>query len=166
MIDPGSEGSGGGLPRRDLDPDPFRQFGKWFREAEEAEFKLPNALTLATASKAGIHYSRIVLLKDFDERGFVYYTNYDSQKGQEADANPRAALVFYWPSLDRQIRINGELTRVSSEESDAYFATRPLDSRLGAWASQQSSVIENREQLESKMARMVAGYQGREIPRP
>jgi len=166
MVDLGSEEGACGLRRSDLDPNPFLQFGKWFHEAEAVEPKLPNAMTLATASKEGIPSARVVLLKDFDESGFVFYTNYDSQKGRELDANPRAALVFYWPRLDRQIRINGEVTPVSAEDSDIYFGSRPLDSRLGAWASQQSRVIESREQLESRMAQLTAEYEGLKIPRP
>ena len=155
-----------GLRKSDLDPNPFTEFGKWYEEALKADLILPNSVALATATAAGVPSARMVLLKDFDARGFVFYTNYDSRKSQEMDENPNAALLFYWASLDRQIRIAGSVQRVSREESEAYFQTRPLDSRLGAWASNQSSVIANREVLENRMKALTEEYENREVPLP
>ncbi|HTJ45020.1 MAG TPA: pyridoxamine 5'-phosphate oxidase [Kofleriaceae bacterium] len=138
---------------------PLEQFRAWFADAEATGLKNVNAMTLATATRDGRPSARTVLLKEIDERGFVFYTNYTSRKSLELDANPRAALLFYWLALDRQVRIDGVVERVSAEESDAYFATRPLESRLGAIASPQSQVIASREELEAwvENARAVAG---------
>jgi pyridoxamine 5'-phosphate oxidase len=155
-----------GLRRSNVDPNPFKQFASWYDEALGADLILPNAMALATSTKSGIPSARMVLLKDFDERGFVFYTNYDSPKGRDLDENPHAALVFYWGELNHQIRITGSVTRVSREESEAYFQTRPLDSRLGAWASNQSSIIENRELLENRIKELVDEYDEREVPLP
>jgi pyridoxamine 5'-phosphate oxidase len=127
---------------------------------------LPNAMTLATATKDGTPSARVVLLKDFDESGFVFYTNYDSAKGKELDENPVAALCFYWSELGRQIRISGTVTKTSREESEAYFHTRPIDSQLGAWASDQSEVIAGRAVLEAKMEEMSTKYKDKIIPLP
>lgn len=149
-----------------VDPDPIKQFARWFGDAEAAGLKLPNAMTLATATPDGMPSARVVLLKGFDDQGFVFYTNYDSRKGGELEANPRAALCFYWPALDRQVRISGGITRTSREESAAYFRTRPVDSQLGAWASNQSAVIESRAALEDKMRRLMREYEGGEVPLP
>jgi pyridoxamine 5'-phosphate oxidase len=130
------------------DPDPLRQFGVWFSEAERAGLRVPDAVALATATRGGAPSARMVLLKDFGERGFVFYSNYESRKGRELEENPRAALLFYWDPLRRQVRIEGEVERLGAAESDAYFRTRPLGARLSAWASRQSEVVESRDALE------------------
>jgi pyridoxamine 5'-phosphate oxidase len=132
----------------DADPDPLRQFGAWFSEAEAAGLRVPDAVALATATGDGAPSARMVLLKDFGERGFVFYSNYESRKGSELEENPRAALLFYWDPLRRQVRIEGEVERLSEAESNAYFQTRPLGARLSAWASRQSEVVESRDALE------------------
>src|SRR5262245_42052768 len=155
------------LDEKEVDPNPFRQFAEWFKQAEAAVPILPNAMTLATATRDGAPSARVVLLKDFDEHGFVFYTNYDSQKGRELEDNAVAALCFYWSELGRQVRITGPVTRTFSEESEAYFHTRPLDSQLGAWASNQSEVIDNRDVLEARMAELIKEYEGgKQIPLP
>jgi len=154
------------LDEKQVDPSPFKQFEKWFKEAEAAVSILPNAMTLATVSSDGIPSARIVLLKDFDEQGFVFYTNYESLKGKELDENMNAALCFYWRELARQVRITGSTTKTSRDESEAYFQTRPIDSQLGAWASNQSEVIGGREALESRMDELLKEYEGKEIPLP
>jgi pyridoxamine 5'-phosphate oxidase len=154
------------LNEADVDPNPFNQFGRWFKDAEEAGFLLPNAMTLATATRDGIPSARVVLLKEFDQRGFVFYTNYDSQKAAELDENPYASLVFYWDKLARQVRITGTVIKTSTEESDAYFHTRPIDSQLGAWASNQSKVIASRAELEARMNDLIREYESRRIPLP
>ena len=166
MPDPIVEDPTPGLRKSDLDPNPFRQFGRWYAEALNADLILPDAMALATATRRGIPSARMVLLKEFDDRGFVFYTNYDSRKSRELEENPVAALLFYWPSLDRQIRITGTMSRVSPAESEAYFLTRPLDSRLGAWASDQSAVIQSRTVLEDRMKALAAEYDTKEIPLP
>jgi pyridoxamine 5'-phosphate oxidase len=130
------------------DPDPLRQFGVWFSEAERAGLRVPDAVALATATRGGAPSARMVLLKDFGERGFVFYSNYESRKGRELEENPRAALLFYWDPLRRQVRIEGEVERLGAAESDAYFQTRPLGARLSAWVSRQSEVVESRDALE------------------
>jgi pyridoxamine 5'-phosphate oxidase len=135
-----------------VDADPFVQFRVWFRAAETAELPKVNAMTLATASADGRPSARIVLLKELDDRGFVFYTNYESRKGGELTANPRAALVFFWEPFDRQVRVEGTVERVTGAESDAYFAVRPRTSRIGAIASPQSRVIGGRAELEAKVA--------------
>lgn len=155
-----------GLDERDLDTNPFKQFERWFQEAIEAKIDLPDALTLATATKDGIPSARIVLLRGLDERGFVFYTDYESQKGQELAENPNAALVFYWRELDRQVRITGQVSKVSRENSNNYFQSRPVDSRLAALASRQSEVIPNRRVLEERFKQLAAQYQDEEIPLP
>jgi len=154
------------LDEKEVDSSPFKQFEIWFKQAEAAVPILPNAMTLATATKDGTPSARVVLLKDFDESGFVFYTNYDSAKGKELDENPVAALCFYWSELGRQIRISGTVTRTSREESEAYFHTRPIDSQLGAWASDQSEVIAGRALLEAKMEEMSTKYKDKIIPLP
>jgi pyridoxamine 5'-phosphate oxidase len=155
----------GGLLEADADSNPFAQFTAWFRDAMDADVIETNAMTLATATPEGAPSARIVLLKDFDEQGFVFFTNYESRKGQELAANPRAALLFYWAQLTRQVRVEGELARVSAAESDAYFQTRSPLSRLGAWASRQSSVIPSRATLDERLAELTAQY-GDDIPLP
>ncbi len=155
-----------GLTESDVAPDPVEQFRRWFDEALEADLHEPNAFVLATATRDGLPSARVVLLKGLDERGFVFYTNYEGRKGRELEDNPRAALLFYWGELERQVRIEGTVSRVSEEESDAYYASRPRGSRLGAWASEQSRVVEGREVLESRIGDLEAEYEGREVPRP
>ncbi len=154
------------LRRRDLARDPFAQFGKWYEEAINCAPKLPNAMTLATATVDGRVSARMVLLKDFDHRGFVFYTNYESRKCRELEANPQAALVFYWSELDRQVRITGRVHRTTREESHEYFTTRPRESQIAAWASEQSAVIESRDALEKKFREHEARYEGRAVPLP
>ncbi|AFY42932.1 Pyridoxamine 5'-phosphate oxidase [Nostoc sp. PCC 7107] len=154
------------LTETEVDPNPFIQFKKWFEQALAAQLPEPNAMTLATATPDAKPAARMVLLKDFDERGFVFFTNYNSQKGQELAENPQAALVFWWAELERQVRICGHVEKVSEVESDGYFEIRPPKSRLGAWVSQQSEVIESRELLEQRMQEFQSKYENQEIPRP
>ena len=138
------------LDEADVDRDPLKQFGVWMVEAIHAQVPEPTAMTLATADAKGHPSARIVLLKGLDPRGFVFFTNYESRKGRELDANPFAALTFMWKELERQVRIEGRVERVSDDESSAYYLTRPLGSRIGAWASPQSNIIENRAWLEER----------------
>ena len=156
------------LDERDVERDPFRQFARWFEEAVAARVPEPNAMTLATVSADGRPAARIVLLKELDARGFCFYTNYDSRKGRDLTADSRAALVFFWIELERQVRVEGVTERVSSAESDAYFALRPRMSRLGAWASPQSTPIANRAALDERFAEIAARYADEQahVPRP
>jgi len=154
------------LVEEKVDPDPFRQFEIWFRLAEETVTRLPNAMALATAASDGKPSVRMVLLKGFDDQGFVFYTNYESQKAEELAGNPQAALLFYWSEFGRQIRITGVVTKVSREESEAYFKTRPLDSQLGAWASRQSEIIPSRKPLDDRASDLAREYEGRAVPTP
>ena len=149
-------------------PDPFRQFERWFDEAVKAEVPEPNAMTLATADASGRPSARVVLLKGFDDRGFVFFTNYASRKGRELAARRDAALLFFWPELERQIRIEGGVAKADADESAAYFASRPRGARLGAWASPQSETIDSRGVLEALFAAAEARYAnvGNDIPRP
>jgi pyridoxamine 5'-phosphate oxidase len=140
-----------GLAEAQADPDPLRQFERWFEDALRAKLPLPNAMTLATASAGGAPTARIVLLKGIDGGGFVFYTNYRSRKGQEIEAKSTACLLFLWSDLERQVRIEGEVEKVSAAESDAYFASRPLGARLSAWASAQSAPVASRKVLEDAM---------------
>ena len=156
----------GGLKESDTDPNPIEQFRRWFDEALASNPHEPNAMTLATATPEGRPSARIVLLKGFDERGFVFYTNYEGRKGEELEANPRCALLFYWGELERQVRIEGRVRRLPDEESDAYFAGRPRGSQLGAWASEQSRPVRDRSTLELRLRELEAEYEGREVPRP
>jgi pyridoxamine 5'-phosphate oxidase len=155
-----------GLDIADVDPDPIVQFHEWFEKVTDADLHEPNAMILATASPDGKPSARTVLLKGYDERGFVFYTNYEGRKANEIEANPMCALLFYWGELERQVRIEGRAGRLSGEESDAYFAGRPRGSRLGAWASEQSRPAEDRRVLEERVRALEAEYEGREIPRP
>jgi len=178
-----------GLRRRELDPDPIVQFRRWFDQAlgartsgrvrglliglyksllglGSAERIDVNAATLATADKAGRPSARVVLLKGVDQRGFIFFTNYDSRKGQEINENPNVALVFYWPDQERQVCIAGQATKIPREESEAYFRSRPRGSRIAAWASHQSEVIENREVLERRCQETQAKYSGEDVPTP
>jgi len=154
------------LDERTVDPDPIQFFQRWFSDAMASGSRLPDAATLATATKDGRPSARMVLLKHVDQRGFVFYTNYRSNKAKELAENPRAALVCYWVGLDRQVRIEGSVEKISSEESDEYFRTRPRESQLGALASPQSEVIESREVLESRLRELEELYRDREVERP
>ncbi|MFK0731191.1 MAG: pyridoxamine 5'-phosphate oxidase [Gloeotrichia echinulata GP01] len=155
-----------GLNETDVNNNPFIQFTKWFQQALAAQLPEPNAMTIATATPDGKPAARMVLLKDFDERGFVFFTNYNSRKGQELAENPQAALVFWWVELERQVRICGRVEKISENESDRYYDSRPENSRLGAWVSNQSEVIENREVLEQRWQDFQRRYDNQDIPRP
>jgi pyridoxamine 5'-phosphate oxidase len=146
--------------------DPFARFLEWMNEAWTHEPEDANAMTLATATPDGVPSARIVLLKGADERGFVFYTNMQSRKSEELTANTRAALLFHWKPLGRQVRIEGHVERVTGAEADAYYATRPRISRLGAWASDQSRTLSDRAELERRLAGYEAKYPGEDIPRP
>lgn len=155
------------LDRGDVAPDPLAQFHRWFTQARGAEVHEPNAMTLATCDARGNPSARMVLLKEADARGFVFFTDYRSRKGGELErAGARAALCFWWGALERQVRIEGAVTRVSAEESERYFRQRPRGSRLGAWASTQSSVIADRASLETRHAELDAQYPGDSVPLP
>ena len=155
-----------GLKESDTHPNPIEQFRTWFDEALAANLHEPNAITLATSTPHGRPSVRVVLLKGFDERGFVFYTNYEGRKGEELEANPYCALLFYWGELERQVRVEGRVGRLPDEESDAYFAGRPRGSQLGAWASEQSRPVKDRGALEERLRELEAEYEGREVPRP
>jgi pyridoxamine 5'-phosphate oxidase len=146
-------------------PDPLEQFAAWFGDAERAGVDVPEAVALATATPDGAPSARMVLVKDFGEAGFVFYSNYESRKGRELEENPRAALLFYWHSLRRQVRIEGGVERLGAEESNAYFQTRPLGARLSAWASRQSEVMESRRALEDAVEEL-RGHVGEELSAP
>ena len=154
------------LAESDVDHNPVTQFGKWFSEAIDAQLYEPNVMTLATASLSGKPSARILLLKGFDENGFVFFTNYASKKGHEIAENPQAAMVFFWPELERQVRIEGNIAKVSDEESTAYFHSRPAGSQIGALASPQSTIIPDRQLLENRVQELTEAYADREIPRP
>lgn len=154
------------LNETEVNSNPFVQFKEWFDKALYADILEPNAMTLATTTISGKPSARMVLLKDFDDRGFVFYTNYNSQKAQELTENPQAALVFWWAELQRQVRICGRVEKISVPESDQYFYSRPFSSRLGAWASNQSEVIQSREVLEKHLEELKAKYQNQDVPRP
>jgi pyridoxamine 5'-phosphate oxidase len=156
----------GELLERDADPDPLEEFRRWYADAEVAGIRAPHALALATATGEGAPSVRMVLLKGFDERGFVFYTGYVSRKAAELDLNPRAAMLFYWDPLGRQVRIEGPVEQVGEEESDAYFATRPRGAQLAATASRQSAVLSGRAKLDAQVAQLDRDYSGREVPRP
>ncbi len=146
--------------------DPFQLFDEWFAEARESEPNDPEAMALATADEVGNPTVRMVLLKGHGPEGFIFYTNEESEKGRDLSVNPSGALLFHWKSLRRQIRIEGEVGRVSGEEADAYFATRSRDSQLGAWASQQSRPLESREVFEGRYEEMKQRFEGQQVPRP
>ena len=154
------------LDEKSVSHDPMVEFARWFAEAQEAQVEEVNAMTLATASSDGAPSARIVLLKAFDARGFVFFTDYRSRKGVELEANPRAALVLFWSELERQIRITGGVARTSAPESESYFRTRPLGSRLGAWVSHQSRVIPSRAPLEADLQEATARFSKGEVPLP
>jgi pyridoxamine 5'-phosphate oxidase len=162
-----------GLRRKDLHADPIVQFEIWFEQARAANAKLApekiedvNAMTLATADKQGRPSARIVLLKGIDQRGFLFFTNYESRKGKELSDNPQAAAVFYWPDLERQVCIAGEVARLSRAESEAYFKSRPRGSKLATWASTQSEVIPSRDVLEEKWKQLESQHPGEDVPMP
>jgi pyridoxamine 5'-phosphate oxidase len=156
----------GQLLESDLDPNPFSQFGKWFDEAQQSQPDLPEGMTVATATPDGCVSSRVCLLKGFDARGFTFFTNYNSRKAAQLHENPRAALCFWWPALGRQVRVEGAVVRTTEEESDAYFATRPRGSQLGAWASDQSKVIVGRGDLDERFRQLETTYRDLPVPRP
>jgi pyridoxamine 5'-phosphate oxidase len=155
-----------GLDERHVDPDPITQFLAWLEEAVKAELPEPTAMTLATVDGGGRPSARIVLLKGCDERGLVFFTNYDSRKGRELAQNPYAAAVFYWAALDRQVRVEGSVEKTAHEESETYFATRPVGARLSAWASPQSSPVADRAALEQAVAEMIDRFGERPVPLP
>ncbi|NER22670.1 MAG: pyridoxamine 5'-phosphate oxidase [Symploca sp. SIO1C2] len=154
------------LSETNADSNPFKQFHTWFNQALVAGLPEPNAMTLATANSEGQPSARIVLLKDYDEQGFVFYTNYQSHKGQQLLENPWGALVFWWAQLERQVRIEGRVEKVAPSESDAYFQSRPPASQLAAWASPQSQVIENRQVIDQRLQQLQEEYAGKEVTRP
>jgi pyridoxamine 5'-phosphate oxidase len=156
----------GALRKAEVANDPIVQFEKWFAEAHAGGVLEPNAMTVATADASGKPSARTILMKGFDQRGFVFYTNYDSRKGRELDANPRAALLFFWPALERQVRIEGEISKVSQQESEEYFHSRPRDSQIGALASQQSQTIASREELENRHAQIEKIHSAQPLPLP
>ena len=155
-----------GLDVGDLKSDPFEQFNLWYSQAEEAGIAEPHAMTLSTVDVSGAPDARVVLARAADERGFVFYTNYDSAKSAQLEENPVASAVFAWLDLHRQVRVRGNIMKVSAAESDDYFASRPRASQIGAWASPQSQVLANRDELESMVADMTARFEGKEVPRP
>ncbi len=154
------------LHRNDFAADPFAQFAVWYERAQASDIALPHAMTLATADAEGRPSARMVLLKEFSEDGFVFYTNSQSRKGRDLRQNPRAALVFHWEVLRRQVRIEGDVAQVSAREADAYFATRPRGSQLGAWASPQSETIADRDDLRCEIDRLETLYGESTVPRP
>lgn len=154
------------LLETDVAPDPIVQFGTWWQQALASQVLEPNAMTLATASADGLPAARVVLLKDYSAQGFVFYTNYKSYKAMHLEENPKACLVFFWPELERQVRITGLVKKVAGAESDAYYHSRPEGSRIGAWASPQSTVVQSREWLDRQFAEKKADFEGKEINRP
>ncbi len=155
-----------GLDEKTVDPDAVKQFQRWFDEARGAVPLLPEAMTLATATPDGKPSARLILLKQVDAQGFVFYTNFRSSKARELESNPFASLVFYWPQLERQVRVEGTVTRTSAAEADEYFRSRPRDSQIGALASPQSEAISSRDVLEQRFAELEAEYRDREVERP
>ena len=155
-----------GLTETEAGLDPFRLFSEWFQHAKTSGVALPEAMTLATASKDGVPSARIVLLKSFDPRGFIFYTNYDSRKGRDLEENPCAALICHWTVLQRQIRIEGRVERTSQEESTAYFRTRPRGSQIGAWASTQSASLDSYDQIVRRAMEFEQKFRGQDVPLP
>ena len=154
------------LREQDLEQSPFKQFGKWFDEAQHKDHVLPNAFALATSDKKNRPSVRMLLMKDFSEHGFVFYTNSESRKGEELSQNQSASICFWWDRSERQVRIEGKIQVVDSTEADAYFKSRPRGSQIGAWASPQSSVIPDREVLEGRYSEIEEKYDGLDVPRP
>jgi len=166
MADPSNTTLSAELDEKTVDPNPIDLFRHWFDDAIASGSRLPDAMTLATATKGGKPSARMVLLKQVDDQGFVFYTNYRSSKAVELEENPHAALVFYWTQLDRQVRVEGSVTHVSAAESDEYFKTRPRESQIGALASPQSEVVESREVLEKSFRQLDELYRDRPVDRP
>jgi pyridoxamine 5'-phosphate oxidase len=166
LIGPAVSGVGAGLRKASMHPDPLVQFADWFAAVLHGGLPEPNAMTLATTSREGIPSARVVLLKEFDARGFVFFTNYDSPKGQDLAGNPNVALVFFWAQLQRQVRILGVAEKVSREESEQYFRTRPIGSQIGAWASNQSQVLRSRDELDRRVEELTEQYQDEPVPLP
>jgi pyridoxamine 5'-phosphate oxidase len=154
------------LRKQDLDADPLRQLQRWLGDAQQAGMIEPNAMTLATASPEGVPAARMVLLKGLDAGGLVFFTNYKSSKANDLETNPRAALVFHWDKLERQVRVTGSVSRVSREESETYFRTRPAQSQIAAWVAPQSQVVPSREFLEERFAELARQYEGKAVPLP
>ena len=154
------------LSESDVSNNPFKQFGIWWNEAIQANLEEVNAMTLSTASNEGRPSSRIMLLKGYDEKGFVFFTNYESNKGKNIADNPYVSLLFFWKELERQVRIEGTIEKLETEYSDEYFYSRPVGSRIGAWASKQSSVIESRTKLEADFKEFANQFDGIDVPRP
>ncbi len=153
------------LLEQDMAPDPYQQFGRWWADALKSDISEVNAMTLATASLQGIPDARIVLLKEYTEKGFVFFTNYESDKGVQLKENPNACLVFFWKELERQVRITGSVEKISAEDSDAYFYSRPVESRVGAWASPQSTVIAGRHIIEENVIKLKQEFEGKPVSR-
>jgi len=156
----------GGLTEEDISQNPFEQFRHWFEQALESQILEPNAMTLATVNEAGKPTARIVLLKNLDEKGFVFFTNYESKKGKNIAVNPFGCLVFLWGELERQVRVEGKIEKITPEESDQYFHSRPIGSQLGAHISPQSQIIPNREYLDKRLQEVAQKYHNQTIPRP
>ncbi|MDE3235072.1 MAG: pyridoxamine 5'-phosphate oxidase [Bacteroidota bacterium] len=154
------------LNEADVAANPIEQFARWWEDAIKSEIDEVNAMTVATATKEGVPAARIILLKGFDERGFIFFTNYQSAKGNEIADNPQVALLFFWKELERQIRISGTIEKIGAKDSDDYFQSRPAGSRLGAWSSPQSTVIESRQVIEDNYARYEQQFDNGNIPRP
>ncbi len=155
-----------GLLERDVDPSPAKQIDKWIHEAVAAEHPEPNAMMLATVSEDGVPSARVVLLRGHDESGLTFFTNYDSDKGRDLEANPRASVTFFWVLLERQLRVTGTVGKLPRAESEAYFRSRPRESQLGAWASRQSSVIAGREELEARLTEVRTRFEATDVPCP
>ncbi len=160
------KGTLGGLSEASAGPDPVALFGRWFEDATQAGLLMPEAMTLSTATAEGMPSGRLVLMKSFDDAGFVFFTNYESRKAQDLEVNPQAALTVHWRILQRQVRIQGRVSRTSESESEAYFRTRARGSQLGAWASNQSSALADREELVASMKACRAEFHGQEVPLP
>ncbi len=154
------------LDEKEVNENPILQFENWFKEAVDGKVNEPNAMTVSTVNSEGKPSSRILLLRNFNETGFVFYTNYNSRKGEEIINNPNAALLFFWPELERQVRIEGRLTKQNSHESDSYFKTRPRTSKLGAWTSPQSKIIANRKELDLAYEKFSEKFSTNDVPRP
>lgn len=154
------------LLEKDVHPDPLVQFEKWWKQAVESHIEEPNAFTLSTCTAGGVPSSRIVLLKGIENEGFVFYTNYESRKGKEIEQNPLVSLLFFWKEMERQIRIEGRVVKINAEESEAYFNSRPRESRIGAWSSPQSSIIANRSVLQENVEKFEKKFEHGNVPRP
>ncbi len=161
-----SDYAGKPLDEGEVDRDPMKQFECWMKEAVDSNLQDPNAMVLSTATPGGKPSARVVLLRGFSEKGFAFYTNYNSRKGMELLENPHACLSFFWPEIARQVKIEGLVTKLASEESEAYFRSRPKDHQLGAWASMQSKVIGGRDEIERQMSELEIKYKDQEVPRP